>query len=189
MKLDDFHPYVIPHVPNLPLPTVEHHLRMAAEEFFRKTHAWQQALDAQLTLADQLVYELDIPAGSQVCKLLEVNVGERDYSKACVLEEPKLMEFQCDAPQAGMSLEVRVALTPTVGAVTATWSLPDSLAQYAKDIAHGALATLYPMVDGKEGMAPISQAKFNARISTVGFNVSRGHGRKRLTRAAAANFF
>lgn len=41
----DFFPYVLPAVPNCPDPVLEHHVRLAAIEFCRRTLCWQQILD------------------------------------------------------------------------------------------------------------------------------------------------
>lgn len=191
MKLEDLHPYVVPYVPDMPTPTVEHHLRIAARDFLRRTHAWQFAADPIAVVADQTEYEIDTPAGVEVAKVLEVLVDDHDYAQACdYSEEVGGLVFQADdLPPPGTAMTVKLALAPAVGVVTANWSIPDALNEYALDISHGALGSLFLMVPGRVEDATRQMLMFNGRINTVGIKVSRGRTRRRPGGNTAAKWF
>ena len=44
--LDQFHPFILPDVMGCPVPTMNHHLLLAAREFCQKTKAWSVWLDS-----------------------------------------------------------------------------------------------------------------------------------------------
>lgn len=187
MKLEDLHPYVVPYVPDLPTPTVEHHIRIAARDFLRRTHAWQITNDPLTIVADQAEYELDVPAGVEVVKVLEAIANDEDYAQACSYDEAlrSLVFDPRDLPAPNALMTVKLAVAPAVGVVTGNWSLPDELNEYALDISHGALGSLFLMVDGRADDALRQMLMFTGRINTVGIKVSRTKTARRPTKTLA----
>jgi len=190
MKLDDLHPYVVPHVPDLPTPSIEHAMRVAANDFFRRTHAWQESVDPIDTVEGATSYEIAGPTGSEIVKVLVAEADGLDYAKAVKYRGDLTLEFQeDDAPKGGLVLNVTVALSPKVGAVAGSWTLPTSLDQYAQDIANGALSRLLAPMQGRREDAAMYGALFSNRINVVGLKVSREFARRRIGRPAVAQFY
>lgn len=191
MTLDDLYPFVVPYVPELPLPTVDHHIKAAAQDFFRRTHAWWEDLDTITTTDDTTDYDLASPVTSALIdKVLSVDVEGREYAKACELGDGVLTFHPDDTPAAGQNMDVRAALVPKIViTTTTTWRLPTKLDAYASDIAHGALASLYALIPGKAGEAAGKGLLFTNRVNVVGIKATRAYTRKRAGSSSAAQFF
>jgi hypothetical protein len=191
MKLADFYPYVVPHVPDLPTPTIDLHVRMAAHEFFRRTHAWQVESDPEVIADGVRDYDLSVPAGAQIVKVLRVVADDRDYAKAVRLIDGAILRFSADClPNTGSSMVVTFAVTPRVGDIGKTWAtFPDHLDDHIQDIALGAIATLLLTTPERKGDATAYGLAFSNRIATVGIKLSRSQTRARLGSGSAAQFF
>lgn len=193
MRLDDLYPFVVPHVPQMPLPTVDHHLKVAANEFFSKTLGWQASLDPFVSLPSKSDYELDVPTGAEIVRVFEVVCDEMDYAKECRLlqAEGPVLRF-LELPPVGKTVALSVALAPSVGAPMASWAIPDGLSQYRKDIAHGALSSLKAL-KGDMGESDRFMAMFSARIASVAALVARSRTGARIgrreSRQSVAQFF
>lgn len=70
MTWDDFAPYVLPYAPGCPDATMEHHARLAAIDFCRHTHVWQQDLTQPAADGVSTDSLFALPTGSAVSKLL-----------------------------------------------------------------------------------------------------------------------
>lgn len=189
MKWSDFGPYVLPHAFGCPDPTMEQHVRLAAIEFFRRTLAWREVLDAVQADGTELV-EVEPPSQTQIIKIKSVAVDGQEFP---LVETSHGMALSRGSPgrefafthdgrtlsvyplqASGASVVVDAALAPSI---TST-SLPDVLAlQHMQDIAHGAIASLkrfpgQPFTDPNG--AQEQQALFERRISAVAAKHSRG---------------
>jgi hypothetical protein len=190
MKLADLYPYVVPHVPDMPLPTVDLHIRLAARDFFERTHAWVVDLD-QFTYTDaKNEYDLGGPAGADVAKVLAVDADEADYAKAVRFIDGLTLAFDPNAaPQNNAKVDVSVALAPRVGDLAKAWSLPTDLDRFISDIADGALSYALITVEGKERLAALYGTKFANNISTVGIKASRAWAARRLTKRSTVQMY
>lgn len=189
MKWSDFGPYVLPYAFGCPDPTMEQHVRLAAIEFFRRTLAWREVLDAVQADGTELV-EVEPPSQTQIIKIKSVAVDGQEFP---LVETSHGMALSRGSPgrefafthdgrtlsvyplqASGASVVVDAALAPSI---TST-SLPDVLAlQHMQDIAHGAIASLkrfpgQPFTDPNG--AQEQQALFERRISAVAAKHSRG---------------
>lgn len=192
----DFFPYVLPSVRNCPDPVLEHHIRLAAIDFCRRTLCWQQLLDPiEKPAADGLATEFDLlmPPEAEVVRLLSVAVDgqsiqlveasrgvqlvRRDSGGEFAFTRDRKMVYIQPPPRAGATIEVEAALKPTLDAT----QFPDDLFDhYAQDIAHGAMATLMllPKQDWTDlGLGAVHQESFDERIATVAAQVGRGFSR------------
>lgn len=187
MKLDDLYPLVLPFVPELPLPTVDQHIKLAAQEFYRRSHAWRETLDPITLVADQSDYDVDSPvSGARIEKLLSARVDDAEYAKAVAIYDG-IMSFLDDTAPATGELVVTVAMAPVI--TGSSWTLPAKLDEHAHDISLGALASLYTVIPGKGEQAMVMAGRFNDRIQAVGIKTQRGKARQRLGSGSAAQFF
>lgn len=190
MKLADLYPYVVPHVPDMPLPSVDLHIRRAAREFFENTHAWSQALDPFTYTDTTTAYELAGPSGVDVVKVQEVMADGDDYARAVTFLDGLTLTFDAFAsPRNGAEVVATVALAPRVGDLAKAWSLPTELDRFVSDIAYGALAFALLTVDGRREDAATNGLLFKDRINTVGIQASRAWAARRLTRTSTAQLF
>ena len=203
---DDFTPFVLPYAPGCPDPTLEHHIRLAAIEFCRKTNVWQADLAPLVGNGVLSLFTMVAPADAQVAKLLGVAISDA-YSNVvdAGVKEPlygaQLVRNQTSETIAftddlatltvwpvqavAASIVAKVALKPTMAATT----LPSVLfGNYAQDIATGALSTILalPKKDWTDmPAAGIAATTFRARMSVVAIAVERGFaksGRRSSTR-------
>lgn len=187
MKLDDLYPLVLPFVPELPLPTVDQHIKLAAQEFYRRSHAWRETLDPITLVADQTEYDLDAPvSGTRIEKVLSATVGEAEYAKAVAFDNG-ILSFLSETPPPSGELVVEVALAPVI--TGSSWNLPTKLDAHAHDLSLGALASLYTVIPGKEDKAMGMAGRFHDRIHAVGIKTARGKARQRSGSSSAAQFY
>lgn len=190
MKLSDLYPFVVPHVPDMPLPSVDMHIRAAARNFFERTHAWAVDLDSFTYRDDQNRYDLGGPTGADVIKIVTASADEADYAKAVRFIDGLTLEFDPNAaPQNNAVVSVSVALAPRIGDLSKSWSLPTELDRFIPDIAHGAIAFALATVDGKEQKAVGYGLRFSNAIANVGLQASRAWAARRLTKRSSAQFF
>ena len=189
MKWSDFGPYVLPYVIGCPDPTMEQHVRLAAIEFFRRTLSWREVLDAVLTDGTERV-ELELPSGAQVIKIKSVEVAGHEIPLvetshglelsrsnpgsefSFTLDGRVLLVYPIQA--AGVPVVVEAAFAPSI---TST-ALQDALAyQHMQDIAQGAIASLKRIPNqtfSDLAGAPMHQAMFESRVSTIAAKYARG---------------
>lgn len=189
MKWADLSPYVLPHVFGCPDLTMEQHVRLAAADFFRRTLAWRETLEAVASDGTEAV-ELEPPNQAQIIKIKSVSVAGREFPLVETTHGMELSRasagrefvFTQDGrtvrvfpPQAAGTLVVaEAALVPSL----ASTSLPDALGYlHMQDIANGAIASLkrlhgVPFADLKGSVA--AQELFERRISAVAAKHSRG---------------
>lgn len=187
----EFAPYVMPHVIGCPIPVMEHHARLTAIDWCRKTLILQRELDP--VVATGLTHDILItpPALLTVVKVLAVAVDGREFD----LVEPRVGQkfersqhpgdfaFTRDnavlrvfpMPAEDIEVEITAALMPSLNTST---GLDDDVAlEHADDIAKGIVAAIQmlPKQDFSDpAMAQINQAKYEDRRSTIAAKVMRG---------------
>ena len=196
-------PDVLVHVPGAPNPTIEVALCRAAREFFRRTRAWMAWLDPATTLAgDNLEYDFDLPADTDVVRLERATVGgtplglmpwrqikadpvQHDVGERGLLSGD-LLAFRLPGTfAAGEQVQALVSLMPTLAAA----DIPDELAdRYREVIAEGAKAQLLVIPSTtfhNPPAAAIAKAEFERGIAQHAVDVFRSHT-SQMPRAAVA---
>lgn len=191
----DFEPYVLPYVSGCPLPVLEHHARLAAIDWCRKTLVLQRELDAELTDGTSNDVDISPPAGMQIVRPLEVTIdgrecmlvtptlgrsynrtyNQRDY---CYTEDNATLKvFPLQAADA--SVVIFAALMPSLG--TSTGVDDDVAGEYANDIALRIIASISALPGiGNRQQAIDKEAEYLARRMTVAAKVSRGTAAAKL---------
>ena len=189
MLWSEFTPYVLPYVLGAPDPFIEHHAKLAAIDFCRRTACYQASLNPIVSVgivALEIVSNTDL----QIIKIKAVAVDGKDYPlvdsvgglKLARADSPQDFCFTQDnqilqvypAPDAGVAVVIDAILAPTL---TAT-SLNNAVANaYMQDMAYGAIASLQrvpgqPFTD-LNGSA-LMQAQYQARVSATAAKVARG---------------
>ncbi len=72
-----FLPDLLPHVTGVAEPAAARALRLAAQEFFKRTRAWRPWLPEVTTIAGQRTYALPLPAGAIVERIERVTLNGR----------------------------------------------------------------------------------------------------------------
>ena len=200
MNWSAFGPYVLPFVIGCPMPVLEHHARLAAIVFCRRTLCWTQRLDPVLT--DGTPY-LDIESifGAVIVKPKTVLVDGREWplvstqdgitlvsqeasGSFCFTEDGKKLSIYPIQPK-GTSVVVRAAMAPSA----TTTTLHDDLSEYLQDIANGAIASIMRLPGQTFSNLDhvIHEEMFRDRIKTIAAKVSRGYLNTRI--AGRARFF
>jgi hypothetical protein len=195
MRWRDFEPYVLPYVSGCPVPVLEHHARLAAIDWCRKTLVLQRELDEVLTDGETNQVSFDIPTGMQIVRPLEVTLDGRE----CTLVTPKLgrsynrtycQQDYCYTddnatlnvyPLQPIDVPVVVvaALMPALD--TSVSIDPDVAGEYANDIALRIIASISALPDiGNRQQAIDKEAEYLARRMTVAAKVSRGTAAAKL---------
>ncbi len=195
MKHEDVLPYFAAEVLLCPQPMLLQNVALAAEEFFRRTLLWQQALDPITILPGVQTYDLDFDQGVELLKLLtahaddeELDIVERSvgtrlnaqgrYSSNFVYIDTRQTITTGDLGSR-TSLVLQAALKPTIKAKT----FPDEFAQHAYDIAHGA-AAITMAIQGVDWhnpqLAAYKRTQFNDRINTVTLQQAKSFSRARV---------
>lgn len=155
----DFYPHVSPLVSGCPYPTIDHHLRLASQDFCQRTLCWRKWLDPVTTTEDEDTYDLNIDGGQEIVQLLRATL---DGSKIDVLAQddlpanwqegaggvsglftPDRIQFVVlPVPAADLSVLIEAAVKPSN---TAT-GIDDAVARhYMNHIATGAVARIHAM--------------------------------------------
>lgn len=194
----DFSPYVMPYVIGCPQPVMEHHARLTAIDWCRKTLCMTRQLDPELTSGNG--HEIDIapPSGLQVIRVMDVAVDGREHALATALEGQRLAradaqhEF-CYTPDnatlfvyplqaAGKPVVITAALMPALGTST---GLDDDIAlEHADDIAKGIAAAILklPRQDFTDlNLAMAMTAEYERRRATIAAKYSRGIAAAKLS--------
>lgn len=189
MQWLDFQPYVMPYVVGCPLPTLEHHARLVAQEWCKKTLCFTRTLDPVLTDGTPLV-EMYPLTETQIVKVKSVALAGKDHT---LVDPARGLDFVRSAhpgsfvfTQDNLSLElypvqvsgvevvVTAALAPTLRATSLD---RDVAAQYAQDMAPGIIASLMrlPKQDFSDlNGSAIHEQMYRGRMSTVAAKIARG---------------
>ncbi|MCK2097523.1 hypothetical protein [Thauera aromatica] len=151
--LSALHPYILPHVPNVPEMAIDRAIVDGAIQFCRDTLAWQQTLDPLRVMPGVRDYDIE-PMGAEPVRVLAAVLADvaaldrttlagADLTRvgtpaAFVQPAPRLLQL-VETPRERSSLVLRVAVEPTMGAA----SLDDGLVRYWREpIAAAALVRL-----------------------------------------------
>lgn len=189
MQWSEFQPYVLPYVIGCPDPVLEHHARLKAIEFCRKTLCLTQELAT--VVADGVEHAYTLPAGTglQIVKAKSLTVDGITWTLVPTIQGQELVASRSmqdfafvtadgvlnvyPLQASGVDVVVTAAVTPTMTAA----SCPDGLIPYLQDIAHGVSASLM-MIPAQVFTNPAhsqqEETAFNARIATVASKVARG---------------
>lgn len=190
-----WYPDLLVHVPGAPDPLLDHALRRAAREFFRRTRAWTEWLDPQNTSGvSSTEYGFDLPIQSELVQVERVTVDgkplettayrqlEADWTRhrdanaqALVTRDMSSFILVGSALAAGQAIQVQASLTPSVAATR----LPDELAsRYYEAITEGAKATLMltPKADFyNPDLAAVAKGQFEQAIGKCNVDAYRSH--------------
>lgn len=195
MQWLDFQPYVLPYVIGCPDPVLEHHARLAAIEFCRRTAVLSKTLDYELTSGVTTEVDLEPDAGLQVLKVHDVSVDGQPWTLATsehgaeLAASGRLDDFAYlrglsdidihPLQPAGRRVTVRAVVAPSVTASTC----PDELSSYVPDIAWGAISSIM-MIPAQTFSSPAHaremRTTFDARVATTAGAVSRGLSRAKM---------
>jgi hypothetical protein len=155
----EFYPLVVRHAERVPYPIAIESVIEAAREFFRVSLAWRSVRKMALatTVSGQEVYDVDIPAGVELHRLIAVWYGDKeigvelpdevddsypdetDSDWVAGVESPDEMRLTPTPNASGIELKGTAAYIPT----TISSGLPELLFRRWKNaIAHGAVARL-----------------------------------------------
>lgn len=191
----DFEPYVMPFVPGCPLPVMEHHARLVAQDFCRRTLCFTRTLDPVSSIGTAQV-EMDPLPQTQIVKIkavavdgLTVQLVDRargaELARAdntgdfCFTADNLILELHPPRP-AGASVVIDAALAPTL---TATMLEREIAAQYAQDMAHGIVASIMRLpqqVFSDPANAMVQDSLYQARRATVAAKMARGQAGAKL---------
>lgn len=190
---DDWFPVVMVHAPSAPDPLVRQALRLASREFFRKTRAWVEWLDAEATTTTASEeHDFDLPPQTDLLRIEKATADGRpiavrsfrqwpadwmrhgDGGDSAVISRDLVSFHIVGGVQAGVKIQIQASMIPTLNAT----GLPDHLAnRFYEAITEGAKATLL-MTPGeffKPELAGLSQAMFTAAINTHAVDAYMGH--------------
>lgn len=163
MNLDDFLPFMLVDLPGCPDPTAKQALVLAAMEFCRESHCWDEVQDPFSLVAGQRDYDLENPSGGECLLVRDVWIGARQLRPTTIQElqlvipkwretttnEPTYYNAVIDRQQISLyptpdgasdnQVVIRAVYMPTASAT----SLPDFLgSRYLEDVVSGAKARL-----------------------------------------------
>lgn len=183
----DFEPYVMPFVQRCPLPVLEHHARMVAQDFCKKTLCFTRSLAPVLTMGVML--DMEAPTDTQIIKIKAVAVDGRSIPLKSPAQGLALQRagnagdfaFTEDSASlwiypvsTGLPVVVDAALAPTLTATSLDALIAD---QYAQDMAHGIIAAIQRIPKQEftdpQGSAIVEQL-YRARVTTVAAKMARG---------------
>jgi len=147
-----FLPDLLPHVTGAAEPTVARAVRLAAQEFFKRTRAWRLWLPEVTTIAGQRSYALPLPAGAVVERIERATLNGKPIdilSFDCFEADPELHPGQASGVASrdrvnvllaadyggGAKLQFRVSLKP---GDTATGISDDMAVQHRDALVAGA---------------------------------------------------
>ena len=187
MKWEDFGPFVLPYVVGCPLPTMVHHVRLAAIEFCKRTKCWARNLEP-VTAFDPHVVEIEPDStNARILAIEGVAVDGVDWpvlsadTGVAKSLQPSSEKFSfsedlaslCIYPAMtnGAQVVVRVAMVPKLTAS----ELPVALEEYAQHIANGAIASIM-RIPGQPFAGPSGdfETLFRAEIRTESARLARG---------------
>lgn len=190
MQWADFGPYVLPYVIGCPEPVMQHHARLTAIDFCRRTLCDTRVLDPVVTDGSASV-EMEADTGLSIVKVKKVTVQGREFQlvtpslgqelqaadsqqEFCYTLDNKVLVVS-PVQEAGLEVVVTAALAPTLKATRLDPSIAN---EYAQDIAHGIVSAIMRLpgqaFTGNNTALAIQQAAYADRVSTVAAKVARG---------------
>ena len=185
----DFEPYVLPYVIGCPLPTLEHHARLVAQDWCRKTLCHTRSLEPVRTDGATLL-EMEAFPQTQIVKVKAVGVDGKahplvdpaygmelvrsEYGGDFVFTQDNLNLHLYPAQKAGLDVVVDAALAPTLKSTALD---ADIAAQYAQDITPGIIASLLriPMQAWSDiSASAVHEQMYRSRMSTIAAKIARG---------------
>jgi hypothetical protein len=204
MTFEDWYPFVLPHAPQCPEDTADHHLRLACIRFCSRTNVWVEEL-APIVADGGTDFALPQVPQAELHRLLACSVdgcdvdhlvdetSARRYRRAgtcatiaSVNRERTRLTVQ-PAPRTGVPIVAELVLKPSMRAVEVPAFLFDD---HAQAVAHGALSTLLLLKQAEwydAEQAAVSGASFNAAVNAAALQAAGGYAgaRKRVR----AHFF
>ncbi|HMV18987.1 MAG TPA: hypothetical protein PKD65_15795 [Nitrospira sp.] len=196
-------PDVMPHVPDCPTPIIEHELRRTAQDFLRRSRAWQAFIPALSVGATQETVTLDpsddqaeisaiqeawydglrievVPMESMAGRFgPDWNSASGTPTAVVPITSQVVRMYPIPTDYATTGLSLRVSLVPSHSAI----GMPDDLAnQYQNEIATGAKARLmlYPKRPWTDpDMAAVMHAQYEALLNSAISHVSHAGGKGR----------
>lgn len=191
---DVFFPDVLVHATMAPDPLVRHALCRASREFFRRTRAWTEWLDAATaTGVPGQEFDFDLPNQTEIVRIEQATKSGKPLTVQSYKQLAADWTKHPDEAESGQSLvsrdlvtfnllgtvsgsvQVQASLMPSVRAS----GLPDHLANhYMEAIAQGAKGILLLTPDTefyKPDLAGVAKAMFEQAIGTHSFDAFRGH--------------
>lgn len=178
----DFEPYVLPFVKGCPLPVLEHHARLVAQEFCKKTLCYTRTLDPIPAPGntDQIVMEPE-PA-TLIVKVKSVTMNDQPLTLKTQYTPGQLHAYTEDneilmvrpAPPQGALIAITAAVAPSL---TASGLNNLIASQYMQDMAPGIIAAIKRLSgeDFSDPRGAIEQeSMYRARITTVAAKIMRG---------------
>ena len=196
MKLwSAFYPYTLVYCPNLPVPLIDEHLRLACIEFCEQSRVWRRWLDPVATVAGQKVYDLNLDPNQELVQLEVATLaakplilttaeqlnddGEIAGRLPAVFMVDRTQFSLTQNPYALLPILTQVTLKPSLAA---TGIADDVFMTYAPAIAKGAIASLL-MIPGDSANPMLStqcRQEFLTAISMAGFDRVRAFVRAPL---------
>lgn len=196
--LSDFYDLVLPELTRCPESLAMLHIRLACEDFYKRSKLDRVDLAAFDTVADTASYALTLPTGKVVAEVLDVWL-DSDYELTAIgpddrdslypewrsnTDQPEYY-FMLDSlnltlfatPDAVYSIDCHAALKPKSDATTIdSWVFE----QYREQIAAGAMSRLMRMSKkpwSDPVMATDKKMTFEAAIESAKLTAERGRGR------------
>lgn len=193
MEWEAFLPHVLPDAKGCPDGEAVYAVIQAAREFCEKTLAWSFECDPILSGAGVKEYVLQLDAGQDLVRVLNVAVGGCDYDvmrgararsmvrnghgcKFAYMNGPLSFFLHPTPGIDGIAIVTDIAVKPSLNAEE--W--PDDLAEYVSDVALGAVARLLN-TQGEDwsnpGFGMTKLGEFQDRMNIVKREVERGYSR------------
>lgn len=187
----DFEPYVLPYVIGCPMPVLEHHARLTAIDWCRKTLCMTRELDPELSSGESNEIDIAPPTGMQIVRPVDVAVGGREFNLTDPLYGKRLARnlgqhefcftadnvtlFVYPLQAADVEVVITAALMPALG--TSTGFDDDIALEHADDIAKGISAAILKIPNqefSNSALAMEMDASYKARRTTIAAKYSRG---------------
>lgn len=198
MKFDSMLDYIMPSLGGCPSDVALRWVRVAAREFYGRSCAWQETLPEDATVADETTYQLALPEGAELAKLVAVSVDDepvdvlttfkkgqqmvRDQAgeSAAWIIAQRDMGLWVPNVAAGLPIVVEAAMYPSLDAA----EIPDDYANHHLEwLCAGALAKLLsmPRVPWQSlDDARVQAGIFEDGIAKAGGYAGTGHAQGRL---------
>jgi hypothetical protein len=170
----DFFPEVLPFVASdIPDPMLERQLLRSAQKFCETTRAWKVTLDPIITIADEKVYDIELPSLTELVRLEDESkldgqhltvwrAGADDRKRFISTKDRKTVELSF-SPSNDQEIVLGTTLKPSIDAFGIEDELFD---QYSDVIADGAVAN----INGD----PIKKQEFKDRCNVIATQIWRG---------------
>lgn len=188
----DFAPYVLPFVVGCPVPVLEHHARLTAIDWCRKTLCMQRDLDPVDADGTSHAVLIAAPEGHAVVRVMAVAVAGKEWTLVTGRDGQRFVRSRhpgefCFTPAnaslqvyplqaAGTEVVITAALMPAL--LGTSTGLDDEVAgEFLNDIALGVIASIkrLPQPEFADPAGAIDhQARYEARRASIAAKVARG---------------